>query len=69
MLSAAETVCANSAPIEWRLESPPVWIVEPFEVCHAAQIPFRGLAWGVSLSALLWGSLFLAVRTLWNLWR
>ncbi len=69
MLSSTETVCANPAPVECRLESHPLWISDPLEIGDTLQMRFRAVAWGALLSALLWGSFFLAGRALWMLWR
>jgi hypothetical protein len=69
MLSAAETVCANSALIGCRVEAPPLWAADTFEVVETVQIRLRAVAWGLALSSVLWASLFLAGRALWTLWR
>jgi hypothetical protein len=69
MLSSAETVCANSARVECRLPSPPAWITGSIEEYDSLQMRLRAVVWGVSLSALLWGSFFLAGRTLLRAWR
>ena len=77
MPSSEETVCANPARIECRLQSPPLWVPDlfeipdmiPYTISDSLQMRFRAVAWGVSLSALLWGSFFMAGRALWNLWR
>jgi hypothetical protein len=68
MPPAAETVCANPAPVEFRLEPPP-WDPEPFEACDTLQMRFRAVAWGVLVSSLMWTSLILAGRALWSWWR
>ncbi len=69
MPSSAETVCANPAPIECRLESPPLWMPDPLEIGDTLRMRFRAIAWGALLSAVLWASVLLAGRALWNLWR
>jgi hypothetical protein len=69
MPSSAETVCANPAPTERRLPSQPLWVPDPFEVSGTLGMRFRTIAWGAVLSAVLWGSFFLAGRTLWSLLR
>jgi hypothetical protein len=69
MLSSAETVCANPAPIACRLQSLPLWIPDPFEAGDSLQMPYRTVVWGVTLSAPFWWSFFLAWRALWNWWR
>lgn len=74
MPSSAEAVCANSAPVEFQLELPGLWIrdsliPDALEISETAHIRFRAVVWGVSLSALLWTSAFFAGRALWMLWR
>jgi hypothetical protein len=68
-----ETVCANPARIEFRLPAPPLWVPDPFDIpemiSDTLQMRPRAIAWGVSVSALLWASFFLAGRALWSLWR
>ncbi|HTW60536.1 MAG TPA: hypothetical protein VMD55_01940 [Terracidiphilus sp.] len=69
MPSSAETVCASSAPVEYELESVPLWFLDPIEIPENLRIRFRAVAWGLSLSVLLWVSAFAAGRALWNWWR
>jgi hypothetical protein len=68
-----ETVCANPVRIECRLPSPPLWISDPFEIADplsdTLQMRPRAVAWGVLISAPLWGTFFLVGRALWSLWR
>jgi hypothetical protein len=68
-----ETVCANPARIESRLQLPPSWVPDLFEIPDAIsatlRMRFRAIAWGVLISALLWGSFFMAGRALWEWWR
>ena len=65
----AETVCANSALIECRLKQPLLWAAEPVEISAIVCIRLRAVAWGVTLSAFLWGLVILAGRALWLVWR
>jgi hypothetical protein len=77
MPSSEETVCANPARFEYRLQRAPFWVPDPFEfpdaipdlMCDTLQVRPRAVAWGVLISALLWGSFFAAGRALWSLWR
>jgi hypothetical protein len=69
MPSSAETVCANPARVERRLELPPSWIADPLEITDTLQMRFRAIAWSALLSALLWSSFYLAGRALWMRWR
>jgi hypothetical protein len=77
MPSSEETVCANPARFECRLQLRPLWIPDPFEfpdtipfaIADSLQMRPRAVAWGVLISALLWGSFFMAGRALWSLWR
>jgi hypothetical protein len=72
-----ESVCANPVRVECRLPSLPLWISDPFEIpdplCDTLSDPLqmrpRAVAWGVLISAPLWGTFFLAGRALWSLWR
>lgn len=69
MASCVDTVCANSALIECRMESVSLWATEPIEIFENAQIRLRTVVWGVTLSAFLWSLLILSGRALWLAWR
>jgi hypothetical protein len=69
MPSSAETVCASSAPVDFELDAQPLWFADQLDISESLQIHFRGVAWGVMLSLLLWASAFAAGRALWMLWR
>jgi hypothetical protein len=69
MPPSAETVCANPAPIQCRLEASPLWLPDPLEIGETLRMRFRAIAWGALLSTALWATFFLACRVLWNLWR
>jgi hypothetical protein len=81
MPSSEETVCANPARFERRLQRSPFWVPDPFEfpdmipdaipdmISDTLQMRPRAVAWAVLISAPLWGSLIMVGRALWSLWR
>lgn len=68
MQLSVDAVCSNSTD-EYRLNPGPGWVPDAFEICVGREFRLRGLAWGLSLSAIFWASFIFAGHELWSLWR
>jgi hypothetical protein len=69
MQLSTDSTCSASAPPESRLEPGTLWGPLSIEIVVDREFRLRGLALGLFLSAVLWGSAFAGGRELWGLWR
>jgi hypothetical protein len=69
MQLSTESARASSALEDRCLDFEPLRISDPFEIGISREFRLRGLAWGLTLSAILWSSFLVAGRELWSLWR
>jgi hypothetical protein len=69
MQLSTDSTWSASAPPEARLEPGVPWGPFSLEIVVDREFRLRGLAFGLFLSAVLWGSAFAGGRELWSLWR